>query len=162
MKHLMLLAGIILLGLSCKKTHTEQCPTDVFHYDVYANKKIDTISGAQSGMFVYQINNGANRVFEFIHDNEPCAHMVDGGYTRYVVFEIPSDVTGFNYAEEDLQVINCYTRVVCFCAGISARAVTHGNIKGQKLASGKWRVQMNITIPGSNETITFDKIFTPK
>ena len=162
MKHLILLAGITLIVLSCKKTHTENCPTDVYDYDVYANKRIDTLTPPQSGMFVYQVNNGSNRVFQFTHDNQPCAHVVDGGYTRYVVFEIPSDVTGFNYAEEDLQVINCYTRAVCFCSDINARAVTHGTIKGQKLSSGKWRVQMNIILPGSTETISFDKNFTPK
>lgn len=162
MKQILLFAGLTLLLLSCKKNHTKPCPTDTYRYEVSANKKIDTLTGEQSGVFAFLVNDGSDRVFEYTHDNSQCPEIMDGGYSRVVVFEVPSDVSGFNYTDGDLRVINCYTRLSCYCNEISAHAVTLGNIQGQKLSGGKWRVKMNITITGSTEVISIDKVFNPK
>jgi len=148
---------VILLSLSCEKENTSGCTDDFYAYEILPASKIDTIRN-QGGLF-YQINPGNNLVFRYTHAGPDCINMADEEYTEYLVFQVPSGATSFEFRDEQLKVAFSYFRRVCFC-GMSSPVISSGVIKGTKISATKWNVEINVELPGSSNKIILSRTFS--
>jgi hypothetical protein len=84
----------------------------------------------------------------------------DVGYAEFLVFQIPSSTSNFQFSDAGLETISCYFYVSCFCAGLTAKPVISGTITGNRLSTGTWLINADILIPGSNKRVVFIKEFS--
>ena len=151
---------ILVLGLwffSCKKVGVNDCSKDDYKYDFMNSSKIDTTS--DMGRLFYQINPGSNIVFRYTHIGPHCNNIADEGYTDYVVFQVPSSTTSFIYQDSQLSGMLVLFNRVCFCVP-GAHSVVSGTVKGTKISSSKWNIEINVALPNTSDKLIINKTFT--
>jgi hypothetical protein len=147
----------ILFCLSCKKGSLNGCSKDVYAYEILVSSKIDTLTN--QGGFFYKINPGSNLVFRYAHTGPDCKNIADEEYTEYLVFQVPSGVSSFEYTNNQLKDAFCYFNRICFCP-LNTNMISSGIIKGTKVSATKWILEINIALPGSSNKIILNKTFS--
>jgi len=148
--------SIFLLSISCKKGSTNNCTDDKYTYEFQEAARIDTLT-IQGGLF-YQINPGNNIVFNYTHTGPNCKNLADEEYVENLVFQIPAGTTNFIFQNNQITNAFCFFKKTCFCNNF-ALPVISGNIKGTKISTVKWKIEINIDVPGSTDKIILDKFF---
>jgi hypothetical protein len=143
--------------LSCKKGSLNDCTKDAYAYEILVASKIDTLTN-QVGL-IYQINPGNNLVFRYVHIGPDCKNIADEEYTEYLVFQISPNATSFEFRNSQLKDAFCFFNRLCFCA-YNASGISSGTIKGTKVSTTKWNVEINVDLPGSNNKIILNKVFS--
>lgn len=148
-----------LFFLSCKKGALNNCTEDKYAYEFFSASKIDTLTNP-GGIF-YTINPGSNLVFQYTHVGPDCKNLVDEEYTEFLVFQVPAALTSFQYQNNELAAVLTLFRRLCFCPP-DASAITSGFIKGTRISSSKWDIEINIDIPGTSRKIVLNRSFILK
>lgn len=125
-----------LFFLSCKKGTLNNCTDDTYAYEFFTASKIDTLTNP-GGIF-YDIKSGSN-----------------------IVFQIPAALNSFQFENNKLADVLTLFKKLCFCP-TNASAVTSGSIKGTRISSSKWDIQINIELPGTSQKIEVTRIFLLK
>lgn len=154
----LLLAALMLAG--CKKS--ADCTSAQYKYNFAENRKIDIVR--LGGYLLWpQVNSGNNIVFSYSMLGESCIGRSDGPSGEYLVFEIPSNATNFNYSSIDLQTTQCYYG---YDEGVGssndAIKIVQGTIKGNKISINVWAIEANIVIPGRTDPLSFKRQFNPQ
>ena len=157
MKPVIFIFIIVILILSCKKGGLGDCTKDQFKYEFTTSGQIDTIVNT-SGVY-YQVISGNNIVFSYTHIGPDCKNIADEEYTEYFAFQVSSTATSFNYQNSQFSDGLPFFKRVCFCP-LMTNEVNSGNIKGTKISSSKWDIQIDIFLPNSSDKLVINKIFT--
>src|SRR6186997_870494 len=137
---------ICFLFFTCKKNTPSDCTPDQYTYEFYPSSKIDTISN-DAGLF-YQVNSGNDLVFVYTHTGPNCESIIDEEYTDKLVFRVPAASNSFNYQNDQLTDALCLFRKITWWVYGSTR-VKSGSIKGTKISSTKWDIEINVDVGGS-------------
>jgi hypothetical protein len=148
---------VILFSLSCKKENMSGCTDDTYAYEILPANKIDTVTN--QGGFFYQLNPGNDLVFRYTHTGPDCKNIADEEYTEYLVFQVPGSAMFFEYRNDQLKNASCYFNRLCFCP-INTVSVSSGTIKGTKTSATKWKVEIDVELPGNGNKIILSKTFT--
>jgi hypothetical protein len=148
-----------LFFLSCKKGTLNNCTDDTYAYEFFTASKIDTLTNP-GGIF-YDIKSGSNIVFQYTHVGPDCKNVADEEYTEFLVFQIPAALNSFQFENNKLADVLTLFKKLCFCP-TNASAVTSGSIKGTRISSSKWDIQINIELPGTSQKIEVTRIFLLK
>ena len=142
--------------MSCKKN---ECIRAEYSYTFSKNKKIDT---TRAGVYFLtaQINPGTNTVFSYSLHGGSCPNRIDGGGGERLVFEISANTGNFNYANADLQGIECYYQNTTWGGTPDAVKVTQGTLQGNRISEDKWNIKVDLIIPGSGAELSFTKQFS--
>jgi hypothetical protein len=148
----------LILSFLRKRT-LNNCTDDKYAYEFFTASKIDTLTN--SGGIFYTINSGSNIVFQYTHAGPDCKNIADEEYTEFLVFQIPAALTSFQYQNNELAGVLTLFQRLCFCPP-NASAVTSGFIKGTKISSSKWDIEINIDIPGTSGKVVLNSSFILK
>jgi hypothetical protein len=148
---------VILFSFSCKKENNSGCTDDTYAYEILPASKIDTITN--QGGFFYQFNPGNDLVFRYTHNGPDCINIADEEYSEILVLQVPSGLNSFVYMNDQLKNASCYFKRVCFCPPNTV-SVSSGTIKGTKTSDTKWKVEIDVELPGNGYKIVLNKTFT--
>ncbi len=174
---LILVFGIALLGLQCRKDNDDlpACPecnltcvgaglTDVFTnacrnnytcaFEWFENAQLDVSSPNE-----VKIISGNKLVFNASIHTDGRADVADDEFTHLLWFEIDPSLDRFS--TDDAQ--NARYQKACFCADRKPKIPT-GCIQGQRIDNKHWKVQANLTMMYSHwtiwtETLAVDAVF---
>lgn len=157
MRSILFISILSLALISCKKDKNSNCQEE-YSYAFSYNKQIDTTHNSPTTFFAI-VNPGSNIVFSYEYSSA-CALIADAGYMDKLVFEIPAGGTSFEYDQaSELENGKCYFLRTCFCGNVSSRLVA-GVIKGTRIDNSRWSIQVNVTVPVNNISLSFNKQFT--
>lgn len=161
MKQLLPIFVALLIFVACKKKDRDpNCQPESSSYTFSIDKQVDTVRPAPNSFFAV-VNPGSDIVFEYDYASEVCMNIADEGHFDKLVFEVPAGSTSFDYDQlNELETAKCYFTRSCFCNNVSAQLVT-GSVKGIRINDGKWSVQVNVTDPARNISLSFNKTFLP-
>jgi hypothetical protein len=108
-------------------------------YRIYTNKSLQIINDSEN--FSAQIDTGKDLVFEYYMRADERADMSDDEYTEKILFSAPKNVKSFNYTGKTLNAV--FLRG-CFCMDRGWHPISDGFIKGKKINSTTWIVEMDI------------------
>ena len=148
---------IFLIFYSCKKDSSSDCTADKYTYEVFAASRIDTTT--TDNRLFFQINPGNEIVFSYTHIGPDCKNIADEEYTDKIVFKVPAGSNSFFYQNSQLQGAMCMFIKYAFWTN-GAYKITSGFVKGTKVSSIKWDVEIDIDVGGSIGRIALKKTFT--
>ena len=147
---------ICSLFLSCKKDTPSDCTPEQYAYEFYPSSKIDTI--ATDMRLFFQIKPGNDLVFSYTHEGPACKSIADEEYSDKLVFQVPAASNSFLYENSQLTDAMClFTKIAFWTNG--AYKVNSGFVKGTKISSTKWDVEINVDVGGSVGRINLKKTF---
>lgn len=113
---------------------------------LYENSQINHDSAHYK---TYKIDAGDFLVFEFRTDNggDPGNHSVADSR---VAFYIDSDVSSFNYSNEEMLITGLLYIQRCHCQDKGIHIINEGTLKGEKQANGSWSVEFDVSFLGRN------------
>lgn len=137
-----------------------------YYYEIESQTTIaiDTvyreISADSSLKFInFSIEEGLNKVFKYKYKSTPPKGIADGGFSETLVFEIPDNISQFEYKDEELKQIQAMYRQSCYCsnAGIGMKA-TKGVIRGNQINLSAWKIYIDVKIkyPSTNGTANYE------
>jgi hypothetical protein len=146
-----------LIVMACRKS--DSCTPAHYSYFYNENKKLDTIR--PGGYFLFtQIGSGNNMVFSYHFTGEFCKDRSDGPTSEYLLFEVPSQVTQFDYSSNNIKDLQCYYHYELGDGSTSdAVKILEGIISGVKTSESTWSIQASIVIPNMNKTLTFNHTY---
>ena len=157
MKFVFQVVLVAVLIASCDKKTESNCSNEDFEYLYFNNSQVDTFH-TPNNTVIASIKSGSNIAFKYLYTSVICPNIADDGYFDNLYFEVPGGSTSFEYNDAvELENGKCYFTRSCFCGDVSARVVT-GTIKGN-LVGTRWNVEVNVTDPHRNITLSFNKIF---
>ena len=148
---------LVLIFYSCKKTGNSDCTNDQYAYEFYSSSKIDTTSN-HIGLF-FQINPGNDLVFSYTHTGPECKSIVDEEYVDKLVFKVPASTNSFLYENNQLADALCLFIKYAFWSN-GAYQLTSGYVRGTKISSTKWDIDINVDVGGSVGRLIVKKTFT--
>lgn len=124
------------------------------NFNLKPQSKVDT--GEYGGLA-----DGGKNSFQMILSTEGSLDIADDEFTKILVFELEESQTSFSVEGSELEAMNVYYRVICFCTEKAFIAVNSGCIQGEKQSDGSWFVQGNLTVPYSygDVEVSFDARF---
>jgi hypothetical protein len=144
------------LFFSCKKNVPSDCTPDQYSYEFYPSSKIDTTTTDMRLFF--QIKPGNDLVFSYTHEGPACKSIADEEYSDKLVFQVPATSNSFLYENSQLTDAMCLFIKIAFWTN-GAYRVNSGFVKGTKISSAKWDVEINVDVGGSIGRINLKKIF---
>jgi hypothetical protein len=144
------------LFFSCKKNAPSDCTPDQYVYEFYSSSKIDTTTTDMRLFF--QIKPGNDLVFSYTHEGPACKSIVDEEYFDKLVFRVPAGSNSFLYENGQLTDAMCLFIKIAFWSN-GAYKVNSGFVKGTKISSTKWDVEINVDVGGSIGKINLKKTF---
>ena len=144
---------LIFAFFACKKNENE-CTRASDSYSYQLNKAVDTARNEVT------IVGGSKVVFKFTHNYEQCRGAV-GGFTRKsVYFELPPDVSSFNFS--DNAALSQAGAVAYLEAPVNPQMrvmpISLGYIQGVKTTGGVWHIKGAVNAHG--EVVEFEAGFT--
>jgi hypothetical protein len=174
----LLLTGIILLSLQCRKNdgllpECQDCnltciaegDQDVFS-NTCRNNYTCTFKWQENAQLDYsantaaQINPGDKLVFSVRIETDGHEGIADDEFTDLVYFEIDPSMDSFSVESGELNLINARYRQACYC-GDTGFKIPEGCIQGQRIDADHWQIQANLTIEYASWTkaLKIDAVF---
>ena len=147
---------ICFLFFSCKKDSPSDCTPDQYAYEFYPSSKIDTTTTDMRLFF--QIKPGNDLVFSYTHDGPACKSIADEEYSDKLVFQVPAASNSFLYENSQLTNAMCLFIKIAFWTN-GAYKVNSGIVKGTKISTTKWDIDINVDVGGSIGRINLKKTF---
>ena len=106
---------------------------------------------------------GDKIVFHYILQRPQNPNIADDEVSENIVFQIDSNLTEFNYSNQDLIPLMTHYFESCFCLPESVEIIS-GNVSGQKINETKWDLTLDLNINFQGSTITKNIIgrFSPQ
>ncbi|RMG72183.1 MAG: hypothetical protein D6722_05845 [Bacteroidetes bacterium] len=100
-----------------------------------------------------RVESGDKLVFTYQYAANDRPNIADDEYTEFIYFEIPADVSSFDYADASLASIKTVLYSICFCPLRVVRPEV-GRIQGRESRDGSWEVEITLEFDryGSIET----------
>jgi hypothetical protein len=147
---------ICFLFFSCKKNSSNDCTPDQYAYEFYPSSKIDTTTTDMRLFF--QIKSGNDLVFSYTHEGPVCKSIADEEYSDKLVFQVPSGSNSFLYENSQLTDAMCLFIKIAFLTN-GAYKINSGFVKGTKISSIKWDVEIDVDVGGSVGRLNLKKTF---
>ncbi len=148
MKYPLSICIVVLLIVSCSKKEDKQI-SSYFKTHYYKNNSsiIDNSIGDMPRLLYSVLDTGNKTVFEYRLEADNVIYN-GHGYPYYAVirFEADSDVNSINYADSGLAEHMCYYYSRALQPVYWGALIYKGNINGQKLNDGTWKIELNITL----------------
>ena len=127
-------------------------------YEFYTASKIDTAS--TDNRLFFQINPGNDIVLSYTHIGPDCKSIADEEYTDNLVFKAQAGSNSFFYENNQLSDAVCLFIKYAFWTN-GAYKINSGFVKGTKVSSTRWDVEIDVNVSGSIGRITLKKTFIP-
>lgn len=137
---------ILLVGATLSlNTACHDCEPASQTGSVTPNQAIEMIE-TSADVPQYRVISGDRLVFEYIDQKSQCADVYDDEHASILTFELPSDVTEFNYQDAELTDLKAfYTEMGAWTSNLST-PVTSGTLGG-RWSEGRWQIQADLEVP---------------
>lgn len=158
---------LFLVTACIPEKNLPDCTPEDWQYTFESGKMItlDTIkiTGADTTYerYAYQVKEGNNLVFNYIHAFEDCREIADDEQTDKLVFEIPAGATAVTWEDSAAfqQGKLYYQQIGAW--GTPPVLLKQGKLEGQKITDNRWHIKASLQMPGINRTLDVDHDFMP-
>lgn len=150
------LVGVLLFG-SCIKVFN-RCRPETDKFFIHSTSVLDTVRYANSPDTIFryyslQIKPGGKLVFQYEHQNRDCPEIADDEGSRDLYFETDAAIDHFLIKDSAaLFAAKTFVALSCFCYPTGPVAVKAGSIEGTRIATNKWRVKLDLTMPWNQQS----------
>ena len=139
-----ILALAILLVYSCTKDNGVVPQSEFFV--LMDNSQIIHITSEEDNevLHSFQIDGGENFVFQYQFNEKESSAVVDDEYGYTFTFEVDKDVESFVVEGTELEALKAHFREVGAWVSHRQVPVITGKVSGQKLASNRWAIQIDV------------------
>lgn len=90
-------------------------------------------------------NDGENLVFEYEYINFGRNEMADDEYSETIIFEIPREVSSFEYIDDEIKDTKMHFTQFCYCVPEGSFEISQGFLKGSKNDDNLWQISFDVT-----------------
>lgn len=163
MKKLFLL---FLLGIiACDQNDIdESCTPERFLSTITTDLKIEKVFNTELQKNVYDIINGDQLVFAYIHAGAECDDILDDEWGEQLLFEIDPGVSEFDLTDNEILTTNCFYNQFGAWVSHEQIEVNKGRIQGVKISETQWDINVSVEVTSSisntPKLIEFSRIYT--
>jgi len=143
MQKLFILSLLIITALSACNN---RCDSDVETFTFQTDKAIEITSDTSSMFDFHSISDGDMIVFIYWHMAPDCRDVDDDEYGEELIFQIPRNLTEFQFTNEELTEAQCRYREFGAWAIPYTAPVTEGIISGLKTSDDRWEIRVSVAI----------------
>ncbi len=123
-----------------------RCDSDVETYTFQADKAIEITSDTTSMFDFHTISNGDMIVFIYWHMAPDCRDIDDDEYGEELIFQIPKNLTEFQFTNDELVEAQCRYREFGAWAIPYTAPITEGTLSGRKTSDESWEIEVSVQI----------------